>query len=97
MMSGKTGRKLGAYRFVVLLAATGVIAGCSGVQKQLGLSRTAPDEFNVVLSLLHHVRREKGDNFWTPMAKAIRGVSEETTTGVHRLYQMAKEGTLKIN
>tara|TARA_B100001123_G_scaffold206423_2_gene233935 strand:- start:611 stop:1303 length:693 start_codon:yes stop_codon:yes gene_type:complete len=48
MMSGKTGRKLGAYRFVVLLAATGVIAGCSGVQKQLGLSRTAPDEFNVV-------------------------------------------------
>lgn len=27
---------------------------------------------------------------------AIRGVSEETTTGVHRLYQMAQEGTLKL-
>jgi adenosylhomocysteinase len=31
---------------------------------------------------------------WTAMAKKIRGVSEETTTGVHRLYQMAKAGEL---
>jgi len=31
---------------------------------------------------------------WTKMAKACRGVSEETTTGVHRLYQMAKNGEL---
>ncbi len=30
------------------------------------------------------------------LLKNIRGVSEETTTGVHRLYQMMKEGTLKI-
>ena len=27
--------------------------------------------------------------------KTVRGISEETTTGVHRLYEMAKEGTLK--
>ena len=33
-------------------------------------------------------------NFWTPMAKEIRGVSEETTTGVHRLYHMQEEGKL---
>ena len=31
---------------------------------------------------------------WTKAAMKIRGVTEETTTGVHRLYQMAKEGTL---
>lgn len=31
---------------------------------------------------------------WTNVAKAIKGVSEETTTGVHRLYQMVKEGSL---
>ena len=31
---------------------------------------------------------------WTAMAREIRGVSEETTTGVHRLYQMKEEGKL---
>ncbi len=31
---------------------------------------------------------------WTLMAEKIRGVSEETTTGVHRLYQLANEGKL---
>ena len=31
---------------------------------------------------------------WTTMAAGIRGVSEETTTGVHRLYEMARDGTL---
>jgi len=52
------------------------------------------EEFKVVLSILHAVRQAKGDNFWTPMATAIRGVSEETTTGVHRLYEMRDDGTL---
>ena len=31
---------------------------------------------------------------WTSIAKEVRGVSEETTTGVHRLYQMKEEGKL---
>jgi adenosylhomocysteinase len=31
---------------------------------------------------------------WTRIAQAIKGVSEETTTGVHRLYQMMEQGTL---
>jgi adenosylhomocysteinase len=31
---------------------------------------------------------------WTRIAATVRGVSEETTTGVHRLYQMEKEGKL---
>ena len=37
---------------------------------------------------------QKNPTKWTTMAKQIQGCSEETTTGVHRLYQMMKEGTL---
>ncbi|MFP4381862.1 MAG: adenosylhomocysteinase [Candidatus Sumerlaeia bacterium] len=37
---------------------------------------------------------ERDNQFWHKMAKNIKGVSEETTTGVHRLYQMMKKGTL---
>ena len=33
---------------------------------------------------------------WTAAAAAIKGVTEETTTGVHRLYEMFKAGTLKF-
>ncbi|MFA6779393.1 MAG: adenosylhomocysteinase [Paludibacteraceae bacterium] len=35
-------------------------------------------------------------NFWSNMLPEIKGVSEETTTGVHRLYQMKNEGKLKF-
>jgi len=54
------------------------------------------DEFRIVLELLHAVRAERGDNFWRPLVAAIRGVSEETTTGVHRLYERMKNGTLRF-
>ena len=37
---------------------------------------------------------ERDPQFWHDLAKGIRGVSEETTTGVHRLYQMREEGSL---
>jgi len=53
-------------------------------------------EEKVVYSILKQVRQEKGDNFWRPMAAKIRGVSEETTTGVHRLYQRVDNGTLRF-
>ena len=36
----------------------------------------------------------KDKSRWTRIASGIRGVSEETTTGVHRLYQMMEAGTL---
>src|SRR5256886_3922320 len=51
------------------------------------------EEFGVILNLL---RREfkKDPQRWTRMSKDLRGVSEETTTGVHRLYQMMEAGTL---
>ena len=56
-------------------------------------AREDPEEWGVVLELL---RREQARDLgaWTRMASRIRGVSEETTTGVHRLYQMEKAGTL---
>jgi len=51
------------------------------------------EEYEVILNLL---RREfaKNPQRWTRMSKDLRGVSEETTTGVHRLYQMMEAGTL---
>jgi adenosylhomocysteinase len=57
-------------------------------------STTDNAEFKVVLNVLKDVRQAKGDSYWTTMAKGIRGVSEETTTGVHRLYERRDAGTL---
>jgi adenosylhomocysteinase len=39
-------------------------------------------------------RYERDPQFWTGIASNLRGVSEETTTGVHRLYQLEKSGEL---
>lgn len=47
-----------------------------------------------LLSVLKKVAAEKGDEYWSGMASQIKGVSEETTTGVHRLYQMQQRGEL---
>jgi adenosylhomocysteinase len=51
-------------------------------------------EMKIILSLLRDVRLAKGKGFWNAMAAPIRGVSEETTTGVHRLYERVAAGTL---
>ena len=51
------------------------------------------DEFAVVLTLLGRVLTED-DRRWHRMAEGLLGVTEETTTGVHRLYQMHEAGTL---
>ena len=51
------------------------------------------DEWKVVLGLLRRSLETSKDR-WTLMAEGIRGVTEETTTGVHRLYEMANSGTL---
>lgn len=53
---------------------------------------TSGDE-KELLNILKEVRKVK-PNMWSDMAKEIRGVSEETTTGVHRLYQMEERGEL---
>ena len=52
-----------------------------------------PEEWGVILDLLRKIQARDG-NLWQRIAPAIRGVSEETTTGVHRLYEMMQAGTL---
>ena len=52
-------------------------------------------EEQVIKNLLKRVARER-PNFWTTVVKDWRGVSEETTTGVHRLYQMLEAGSLLV-
>ena len=52
-----------------------------------------PEEWGVILEVLRKGQVETPGR-WTAVGAKIRGVSEETTTGVHRLYQMAREGTL---
>jgi adenosylhomocysteinase len=54
-----------------------------------------PEEWRVILDRL---RNSLADNpgKWTKAAESVKGVTEETTTGVHRLYEMAKAGTLKF-
>ncbi|HZJ27600.1 MAG TPA: adenosylhomocysteinase [Acidimicrobiia bacterium] len=51
------------------------------------------EEFAIVLAMLGRLQAED-DHFWHRMAEGILGVTEETTTGVHRLYQMTEAGTL---
>jgi adenosylhomocysteinase len=52
-----------------------------------------PEEWGVILNKIS-AELKANPGRWTAIASAIRGVSEETTTGVHRLYEMAKKGEL---
>jgi len=52
-----------------------------------------PEEWGVILALVRRLQREAPGQ-WQRISPKIRGVSEETTTGVHRLYEMAKKGQL---
>ena len=51
------------------------------------------EEFQVVLRLLQRNLAEDPQK-WTRAAAELKGVTEETTTGVHRLYEMQQQGTL---
>src|SRR5690242_9152224 len=53
----------------------------------------ASHEQKVIFDVLRASLKESDDR-WTRIAAEIRGVTEETTTGVHRLYDMMKEGSL---
>jgi adenosylhomocysteinase len=56
-------------------------------------AESEPEEWGVILDCISSsMAKDKGR--WTRIASSIRGVSEETTTGVHRLYQMMEAGTL---
>src|SRR6266851_5451343 len=52
------------------------------------------EEEEVFYALIKRILKEKPKGWFAEIAKNIRGVSEETTTGVHRLYDMEKAGTL---
>lgn len=52
-------------------------------------------EEQIIKNLLKRVHKER-PGYWTTVVKAWKGVSEETTTGVHRLYQLAEAGTLLV-
>jgi len=51
------------------------------------------EDFKELMICLKEIYNEDKEK-WTKVAKEVKGCSEETTTGVHRLYQMRKEGKL---
>ncbi|WP_457395602.1 adenosylhomocysteinase, partial [Roseateles sp. P5_E1] len=54
--------------------------------------KAASHEEQVIKDLLKRVAKER-PGYWARVVKDWKGVSEETTTGVHRLYQLAQAGT----
>merc|ERR1712238_163245 len=57
-------------------------------------SSTDNAEFKIVLTIIKRLLLAGETDKWNKMASRCMGVSEETTTGVHRLYTMEKEGAL---
>jgi len=53
------------------------------------------EEEQCVKAILRRTRDER-PGFWKKVAQGLRGISEETTTGVHRLYQLAEQGELLV-
>jgi adenosylhomocysteinase len=76
---------------VTLLIHKGVEFESAG--KVPGPETTENEEYKVILQLLAKTLKETPKR-WTNVACEVQGVSEETTTGVHRLYEMQKAGKL---
>jgi adenosylhomocysteinase len=74
-----------------LLVHLGVECERDGQVPDLGVEDS--EEYGLILATLNRTLREDG-KLWTRMAQEIKGVTEETTTGVHRLYQRHEEGAL---
>lgn len=58
------------------------------------LDKPGSEEEEIFFALLKKKLKEKPKGWFAGLAESIKGVSEETTTGVHRLYVLAKEGKL---
>jgi adenosylhomocysteinase len=69
-----------------------------GVRAEKGdtvfLDQHNSEEEEVFFALIKRMLKEKPKGWFGELEKSIKGVSEETTTGVHRLYDMQKAGTL---
>jgi adenosylhomocysteinase len=68
--------------------------GVDGEKDANVFDRTAEGDDEIELLKLLKKLHKTEPNKWTQMAKGIKGVSEETTTGVHRLYKMLEKGEL---
>ena len=75
-----------------LLVHKGVEYEASGIVPEFDADNE-PEEWGIILDTLRKIQTEDPTRF-TRMASNIRGVSEETTTGVHRLQEMLDNGTL---
>ena len=69
-----------------------------GVEFEAAGAAPSPDsadneEFRIILETLNRTLEEDPQR-WTRVAADIKGVTEETTTGVHRLYEFARDGKL---
>jgi len=58
------------------------------------LDTPGAEEEEVLFALIRRLLKEKPKGWFAEVARSIKGVSEETTTGVHRLYIMARDGKL---
>jgi adenosylhomocysteinase len=58
------------------------------------LDKPGSEEEEIFFALLKKTLKDKPKGWFAEIAKNIKGVSEETTTGVHRLYEMQKAGKL---
>jgi adenosylhomocysteinase len=58
------------------------------------LDKAGSEEEEILFALIKKTLKEKPKGWFGELGRAIKGVSEETTTGVHRLYEMQKKGTL---
>src|SRR5688572_11236764 len=69
-----------------------------GVRAEKGdtafLDKAGSEEEEILFALIKRCLKEKPKGWFGAIAASIKGVSEETTTGVHRLYEMQKAGTL---
>jgi len=58
------------------------------------LDQPGSEEEEIFFALIKRLLKEKPQYWFAEVATSIRGVSEETTTGVHRLYKLAEQGKL---
>jgi len=67
--------------------------GIKAAQDPSVIAKPTNEEEEVLYAAIRQ-RLKKSPGWYAAIGKSIRGVTEETTTGVHRLYDMAKRGTL---
>ena len=63
-------------------------------EKAGSIPETKADDNEEWAAILNVLRNTKENDKWSKIAESVKGVTEETTTGVHRLYQMMEEDSL---